>query len=164
MPTKPKRKPAEPQSKGIFGTLMDSGHQVFLAGLGAAARVATQGPRMFESLVQEGAQVESRNKQQFDARVEEARESPFYSWENMEAFFDEQIARSLNRLGLASQHDIQAIHRQLDELDQEINKLPAAKTPKPRVHPRRVEPSRTEAPPLSEEPPAGGRPEGDALP
>lgn len=155
MPTKLKGKPVEKEPQGLFTKLMDSGHQVFLAGLGAAARIINEGPKLFESLAQEGAAVRERGR--VTQTVEKTEETPFYSWDKMEALFDEQVARTLNRLGMASRKDIQNLHDQLDALDKEIAKLATAKTPKPRVHNRSAKTGKSDSAassPLEPETPA----------
>lgn len=48
-------------------------------------------------------------------------------WDKLESFFEEQIARTLNKLGVPSHKDADALRARIDELGRAVAKL--SKTP-----------------------------------
>jgi hypothetical protein len=58
-------------------------------------------------------------------------------WDKLESIFEERTAKALNKLGVPSAKDVDALVARIDELSAKVAKLsktaPAAKTPAPRI-------------------------------
>jgi poly(hydroxyalkanoate) granule-associated protein len=114
--------------------LLEAVHQVWLAGLGAAAR----GPKLFRDLVAEGARVHiatrratvkavrgafSDVQEGITSRVEQAREQAGDAFENLEKIFQTRVHRALNQLGVPSAEEIASLSKRVDTLNTNIVKL-----------------------------------------
>src|SRR6266480_4547497 len=57
-----KGKPASGSTKDLAQAVLDSSHQIWLAGVGAFVRARQEGGKAFETLVQQGEKLEQRTK------------------------------------------------------------------------------------------------------
>ncbi|WP_044870813.1 phasin family protein [Pseudomonas sp. LFM046] len=104
--------------------------KIWLAGLGAYAKAGAEGVDYFKELVKAGEGVEQQGKKLVDEQVEAAN-SQFDSVKNsvngvkekvevqldkIEKAFDNRVASALNRLGIPSRQDVEALSAKLDEL------------------------------------------------
>lgn len=103
---------------------------LWLAGLGAYAKVGQESLDYFQTLVRLGEQAEQRGRKQVNEQVEtangqldEGRSRVFVvksqvtaRIEKIEQAFDSRVAGALNRLGIPARQDIQALSAKLDEL------------------------------------------------
>lgn len=118
--------------------LLEAVHQVWLAGLGAAAKAQTEGPKLFRDLVAEGARVHiatrratvkavrgafSDVQEGITSRVEQAREQAGDAFENLEKIFQTRVHRALNQLGVPSAEEIASLSKRVDTLNSNIVKL-----------------------------------------
>jgi poly(hydroxyalkanoate) granule-associated protein len=137
--------------------LLEAVHQVWLAGLGAASRTQTQGPKLFKDLVAEGARVHNATRRAtvkavrgalsdvqggIAARVEQAREQAGDAFENLEKMFQIRVHRALNQLGVPSAEEIAALSKRVDALNANIDKLTRHRRPVRTTHSK---PARTHA-------------------
>lgn len=130
------RRAAKPaQSKvGIINT----GHQVWLAGLGALARAQSEGPKLFESLVQEGSAVHERQREHaqrlvkdtwqelregLETRAQEVRGKASETLENLEQLFQSRVKKALQQLGMPTSEEIHALSRKVNELNRSVQAL-----------------------------------------
>ena len=104
--------------------------KIWLAGLGAYARVGHEGSEYFKELVHSGERVEKRGEkrieQQIDAansqldevehEVSRVRGRIEVRFDKIEKAFDARVARALNRIGIPSKHDVEALSIKLEEL------------------------------------------------
>lgn len=118
-------------------TVVDSAHQIWLAGLGAFAKAQAEGGKLFEALVKEGASVEAKTRKFTEAKVNEARgnvestlgqvrERSQETWDKLEKVFEARVARSLERLGIPSHADLKRIEARIDALSKKSGAKPAA--------------------------------------
>ncbi|MDH4554237.1 poly(3-hydroxyalkanoate) granule-associated protein PhaI [Pseudomonas sp. BN417] len=104
--------------------------KIWLAGLGAYAKAGAEGVDYFKELVKTGEGVEKQGKKLVDEQVEAAN-SQFDSVKNsvtgvkekvevqldkIEKAFDNRVASALNRIGIPSRQDVEALSAKLDEL------------------------------------------------
>ncbi|HUJ85574.1 MAG TPA: phasin family protein [Burkholderiales bacterium] len=109
---------------GKFGqVVMNSAHQIWLAGLGAFARAQAEGSKMFDSLVKEGEAVQSRAGKVASAQMERLSKNAAGSWDKLEQVFEERVSKSLNKLGVPSYGDIQALSKHVNELNTNVRML-----------------------------------------
>jgi len=104
--------------------------KIWLAGLGAYAKVGQEGGEYFQELVKAGQTVEKKGKkvvaeklEAANAEIEEAKSevSTFkgrveVQLDKVEKAFDTRVASALNRIGIPSKHDVEALSAKLEEL------------------------------------------------
>lgn len=109
--------------------LRDSAEKIWLAGLGAFERMKSEGPRMFETLVEQGRNMSARAKDTADQALRSMRESNFESggrWEKFEQAIQERVSKSLSGLGVMTSRQVEALSKQVAELNEQVRKLAAA--------------------------------------
>ena len=104
--------------------------QIWLAVLGAYAKVGQEGSEYFQELIKEGQAVEKKGKkvvaeklEAANAEIDEAKSevSTFkgkveLQLDKVEKAFDSRVASALNRIGIPSKHDVETLSAKLDEL------------------------------------------------
>ncbi|HYM36470.1 MAG TPA: phasin family protein, partial [Steroidobacteraceae bacterium] len=145
------------QPKNLF---INSAHQVWLAGLGALARAQTEGPKVFQSLVDEGQRVHAHSRDvaeealsnamksmrgAIDERIEGARDKASETWDNIEKIFQSRVQKSLRQLGVPTATDVNSLSRKVDELTQSVESLARKRTTPTRTTMRNVSLHRTTA-------------------
>jgi poly(hydroxyalkanoate) granule-associated protein len=107
----------------------DSAHKIWLAGLGAFERARTEGPRMFEGLVEQGRNMGARAVGMADQALKGMREADYAGrWEKVEQALEEGVARSLGRLGVVTRAQAEELSAQIRELNRSLQALAAAGT------------------------------------
>ncbi|WP_445115947.1 phasin family protein [Acinetobacter sp. WZC-1] len=110
--------------------------QIWLAGLGAFSRAEEEGNKLFDSLVEAGAELESTTAEITDQAVNKVagktRESVIDVKDKIEKTLDQRVNHSLNRIGLVTVKDIQhleglilQLHSRMDELVEDNKNLRA---------------------------------------
>ena len=95
--------------KQLSQGIMDSAHQIWLAGLGAFAKTQEEGGKLFDALVKEGREIESQSKETASKTVENLKGKAGGTLDRLEQVFEDRVSRALNRLGVPSNDDIQAL-------------------------------------------------------
>jgi poly(hydroxyalkanoate) granule-associated protein len=123
---------------GAQERMLEMVHEIWLAGLGAAARAQTGTPKLLHELVAEGARVNARaskatsaamrgalNDAQHAIRdsVDEVRGRASDALEGLEKAFQTRVHRALKQLGVPSAEQIAALSRRVDALNANIAKL-----------------------------------------
>ncbi|MBK5378079.1 phasin family protein [Pseudomonas sp. TH08] len=104
--------------------------KIWLAGLGAYAKVGQEGSEYFQELIQAGQTVEKKGKKVVTEKLEAANaeiddaKSEVSSFkgrvevqlDKVEKAFDSRVASALNRIGIPSKHDVETLSAKLDEL------------------------------------------------
>ena len=116
------KKTAAPEASGanIGGSVKDSAQQIWQAGLGAFAKAQAEGTRAFEALVKEGTTLQRKTQAAAEEKISEAtnRMSNMATdisskatghWDKLESIFEERVAKALNKLGVPSAKDINAL-------------------------------------------------------
>lgn len=108
----------------------ESAHLVWLAGLGAFAKLGEEGGKLFEALVKEGEKIEKRTRETAEnalavaeKKADEARGKAADAWDNVEQLFEDRLARVLGRLGVPDQDDLAELNRRVDALRERIDEL-----------------------------------------
>ncbi|MDG2526618.1 phasin family protein [Stenotrophomonas sp. HITSZ_GD] len=114
-----------------------SAQNIWWAGLGAMQRAQAEGSRLFDSLVQEGAEVDREGRQkagehvddvrdEVRSRFEDARETAAAGWGRIERAFDDRLRAALHRLDVPDREEIDALRRQVSQLRNQVSRLSAA--------------------------------------
>ena len=135
-----------PQSH-LSSSVKDSAQQIWQAGLGAFTRAQAEGSKAFESLVKEGVSIQRKTQAAAEEKISEATNKMSTmatditskatgQWDKLENIFEERVAKALNKLGVPSAKDVNALIARIDELNKAVQKL-SAKAPaaKPAVRP-----------------------------
>lgn len=115
--------------------IRESAQRIWLAGLGAFERARAEGPRVFETLVEQGRTLGARAMGAADEAIREMRQAGVAGarLEKLEQVFEERVSRSLERLGVLTRREVEALARQVEELQEAVRKLAAADGGAPRT-------------------------------
>jgi poly(hydroxyalkanoate) granule-associated protein len=125
----------------LASTVRESAQQIWLAGLGAFSKTQAEGAKVFEALVKEGKHLEARTRKLAEGAVSEmtskwtrqtgkATERATATWDKLEQVFEDRVARALNRLGVPTNRDIQALARRVETLTASVQKLTGVRKPR----------------------------------
>src|SRR5947209_1406438 len=128
--TSPRDKPGKDLSQAV----LNSSHQIWLAGLGAFSRAQQEGTKVFENLVRQGQQLESKTRRAAadtataarDAATEKAKEMQKMAggtWDKLEQVFEDRVERALSKLGVYTQNDVKQLSERVDALSEAVNRL-----------------------------------------
>lgn len=123
---------SDPGSSDSAQAIRDSAQKIWLAGLGAFERARTEGPRMFETLVEQGRSMGARAMGAADEALKTVREANYSGgrWDKLEQVFEDRVSRSLGRLGVLTARDVEDLSRQVSELNDTVRKMMASTTRK----------------------------------
>ena len=117
-------------SKDLAQAVLDSSHQIWLAGVGAFMRARQEGGKAFESLVQQGEKLEQRTKLAAaetagaaSAKAKEMQQMASGTWDKLEQVFEDRVARALGKLGVYTQNDVQKLADRVERLSEAVNEL-----------------------------------------
>ena len=127
-------KAAAGASSPLSGAIKDSAQQIWLAGLGAFSKAQAEGGKAFETLVKEGLSIQRKTQSVAEERINEAtsRMSDMANgisskavgqWDKLENIFEERVAKALNKLGVPSAKDVDALIARIDELNAHVQQL-----------------------------------------
>ncbi|MEO8124734.1 MAG: phasin family protein [Burkholderiales bacterium] len=122
-------------------TVKDSAQQIWLAGLGAFSKAQAEGGKVFEALVKDGISLQRKTQTAAEDKITEVTSrmtnmaggisgKATQHWDKLETIFEERVAKALNRLGVPSAKDVDALMARIDALSANVAKLsgaPAAK-------------------------------------
>ncbi|MES2972771.1 MAG: phasin family protein [Pseudomonadota bacterium] len=123
----------------LSGTVKESAQQIWLAGLGAFSKAQDEGGKVFEALVKEGLSIQRKTQAVAEEKISEATNKMASmateisskasgQWGKLEDIFEDRVAKALNKLGVPSAKDIDALIARIDELNANVAKL-SAKAP-----------------------------------
>lgn len=132
----------QPSAKQV----MDSAQQIWLAGLGAFSKAQNEGRKVFDTLVKKGEEIEKNTRTVAEATIETAKEQASKTigiatgkFDKLEQVFEDRVHKSLNRLGVLTSKDVEALSAQVAELAEAVRALMAhekrAGTAKPAAKP-----------------------------
>jgi poly(hydroxyalkanoate) granule-associated protein len=120
---------AENAADSTAEALRESAEKIWLAGLGAFERMKSDGPRMFETLVEQGRNMSVKAKDAADQALRAMRESNFEGggrWDKFQQDMQERVSKSLGTFGVTTTKQVEELARQVAELNDHVRNLMAA--------------------------------------
>lgn len=126
------------QARDATSQLSEAARKIWLAGLGAFAKANAGGGELFGKLMKQGAEFEATARKNAGERIKETRDTLEESveraskqgketWIKVEKAVSEQMKRSLDKLGVPGQDDLEAINSRLDQIAEGVRKAAAAR-------------------------------------
>ena len=123
----------------LSSAVKDSAQQIWLAGLGAFAKAQEEGSKVFDTLVKEGLSMQRKTQAVAEGKISEAtskmanmatdiQSKAGHQWDKLETIFEERVAKALNKLGVPSAKDVDALITRIDALSKAVQKS-SGKTP-----------------------------------
>ena len=124
----------------LAGMVKDSAQQIWLAGMGAFAKAQQEGGKVFDALVQEGVNLQKKTQGLAEERINEVTgkmssmagdvtSKAGQSWDKLETIFEQRTAKALNRLGVPTAKDVDALVKRVDALAAAVARLSKADKP-----------------------------------
>ncbi len=118
--------------------IYESAREIWLAGLGAFAMARDEGNKLFETLVENGRDLEAKGRSaatetvtdirdHVDSKFSGVRDLAEKNIDKIEQVFDDRVASVLTRLGVPSANEIALLTKRVEELGREVKKLNATK-------------------------------------
>ncbi len=114
------------QYKRVQEGVLDSAHKLFLAGLGTVKTVGDEGGELFDRLVDRGRDLETRGKKELRSwrrDIEKTTSKVEGRIERVGDRLDEQVTRTLHRLGVPTRDEIQTLTRRVEELSRKVDRF-----------------------------------------
>ncbi|MBK6295662.1 MAG: phasin family protein [Rhodoferax sp.] len=135
-----KNKASKSAGAPLSGSVRDSAHQIWQAGLGALSKAQAEGTKAIEALVKEGTTLQRKTQAAAEEKISEATNKMTTmatditskatgQWDKLESIFEDRVAKALNKLGVPSAKDISALVARIDELNKSVQKLSAKGAP-----------------------------------
>ena len=120
--------------RGIPKAVLESSHQIWLAGLGAFAKAQQGGKQVFDMLVKQGEVLEAKTRSAASQTADAAREAAKAkakemqtmaggTWDKLEQVFEDRVSRALARLGVYTSSDVEKLSARVNELSEAVNAL-----------------------------------------
>jgi poly(hydroxyalkanoate) granule-associated protein len=113
--------------------IKDSAQQIWLAGLGAFAKMQQEGSKAFEALVKDGAGMQKKTQAAAEETLAQAQQrvagfaSEFGTkaagqWGKLENIFEDRVARALEKLDAPTAADMAALQARVEALEAQLKK------------------------------------------
>ena len=128
--------PSKETDAPLTGSVKDSAQQIWQAGLGAFNKAQAEGSKAFEALVKEGVSLQRKTQSAAEEKISEATSKMSSmanditskasgQWDKLENIFEDRVAKVLNKLGVSSAMEVNALIARIDELNKSVKKLSA---------------------------------------
>lgn len=104
--------------------------------MGIYSKIDADGSKLFDTLVKDGEKAEKLAKSSVDSakataksassRVSDVKDRALGKWGELEEAFDKRLNSAISRLGVPSRNEVAALHKQVDTLTKQIEKLTGA--------------------------------------
>ena len=108
--------------------ITDSAQKIWLAGLGAFERARAEGPRMFDTLVEQGKSLGGQARDAADQALRNLREGASTSggrFDKLEQVFEDRVSKSLKRLGVLTRGEVADLSDNVRELSDQVRAMMA---------------------------------------
>lgn len=108
--------------------ISDSAQRIWLAGLGAFERARAEGPRMFDTLVEQGKSLGGQARDAADQALRNLREGATSAggrFDKLEQVFEDRVSKSLKRLGVLTRGEVADLSDNVRELSDQVREMMA---------------------------------------
>jgi poly(hydroxyalkanoate) granule-associated protein len=128
----------------LASMVKDSAQQIWLAGMGAFSKAQAEGGKAFEQLMKQGLALQKKTQGLAEERIGAVTsrmtavaggvtDKAGAQWDKLESIFEARVEKALNRMGVPSRRDIDALIKRIDELSAKVGasapKAASKKTP-----------------------------------
>ena len=99
---------------------VQSGHEIWLAGVGALSTARKEGSKLFDLLVQEG---KARTRAMTAGSVGQIRSRATGGLDKLERMFEQRLTKTLKGIGVPTSHDVSQLSRRVAALDKHVTAL-----------------------------------------
>jgi poly(hydroxyalkanoate) granule-associated protein len=118
----------------LASSVKDSAQQIWLAGMGAFSKAQAEGGKVFETLVKEGLNLQKKTQGIAEDKISEVTgkmtamagtvtAKAGQNWDKLEAIFEQRTAKAMNKLGVPTAKDVDALVKRVDALAAAVAKL-----------------------------------------
>jgi len=118
----------------LASSVKESAHHIWLAGMGAFSKAQEEGGKVFEALVKEGLSLQKKTQGMAEEKISEVtgRMSAMagtvsakagQNWDKLESIFEQRTAKAMNKLGVPTAKDVDALVKRVDTLAAAVAKL-----------------------------------------
>jgi poly(hydroxyalkanoate) granule-associated protein len=115
----------------IASMVKDSAQQIWLAGMGAFSKAQAEGGKAFEQLMKQGLALQKKTQGLAEERIGAVTskmtavaggvtDKAGAQWDKLESIFEARVEKALNRMGVPSRRDIDALIKRIDELSAKV--------------------------------------------
>ena len=115
-------------------SVKESAQQIWLAGMGAFSKAQEEGSKVFEALVKEGTSLQKKTQGLAEDKISEVTgkmsamadtvtAKAGQNWDKLESIFEQRTAKAMNKLGVPTAKDVEALIKRVDELTASLTKL-----------------------------------------
>jgi poly(hydroxyalkanoate) granule-associated protein len=118
----------------LASNVKDSAQHIWLAGMGAFSRAQEEGTKVFDALIKEGLSLQKKTQGIAEEKISEvtgkmsamagtvsARAGQ--NWDKLEGIFEQRTAKAMNKLGVPTAKDVEALTKRVDALAAAVAKL-----------------------------------------
>ena len=115
-------------------SVKESAQQIWLAGMGAFSKAQEEGTKVFEALVKEGTSLQKKTQGLAEDKISEVTgkmsamagtvtAKAGQNWDKLESIFEQRTAKAMNKLGVPTAKDVEALMQRVDELAAAVSRL-----------------------------------------
>jgi len=107
-------------------TINDSAQKIWLAGLGAFERARAEGPRMFDTLVEQGKSLGGQARDAADQALRSLKEQASGAggrFDKLEQVFEDRVSKSLKRLGVMTRSEVADLSQGVRDLSDQVREM-----------------------------------------
>ena len=115
-------------------SVKESAQQIWLAGMGAFSKAQEEGSKVFEALVKEGTSLQKKTQGLAEDKISEVTgkmsamagtvtAKAGQNWDKLESIFEQRTAKAMNKLGVPTAKDVDALVKRVDELAAAVSRL-----------------------------------------
>lgn len=124
----------------IAAAVKEQAEHIWLAGMGAFSKAQAEGGKAFEQLMKQGSVLQKKTQGLAEERISSVTskmtavaggvtDKAGASWDKLESIFEARVEKALNKMGVPSRKDINALIKRIDELSAQVAGKAAAKSP-----------------------------------
>ncbi len=118
----------------LASSVKDSAQQIWLAGMGAFSKAQEEGGKVFDALVKEGMSLQKKTQGMAEDKISEVTgkmsamagtvtAKAGQNWDKLESIFEARTAKAMNKLGVPTAKDVEALVQRVDALAAAVAKL-----------------------------------------